>query len=542
MADPLTRAGSLDVLDAAANLLRQAPLDTLLCHWTGSAPLALALLLFRNQVTQPRIPASSLALFALALAVLLLWMNCWRAVFAGRLRRQLSGAADSQWTPYRMGRLIIAQAWFGATRLYLLPLSALILFTAADTAAFYRMAAVLADRPDLDLWQLRLRARKIAASARRENWSILPILLFLQLVMAINVALTLALLPQLFRILTGIETAFSRSGMVFIANPLFPFLVLAITWLALDPFVQAVYCVRCFRAESIETGEDVRAGLRRIRSAVPVLAAAILFLVAAPGRAAAQDGAAVTPQQLDQAIKQAVQSHEYDWRLPNATAASSNQKSWIVDATDRAIGSLQRGLRSLRRALRGFFKWLLDQFKPAAEPAAGTPPVSALHWSVYLLMAVLMAAALWIAWQKRRARRAKPAAGAAMAAAVHLDREDLSPDSLPEDEWLAMAARCLGEQDFRLALRAYYLANLAWLGRTQYLTIHAGKTNREYELELRRKARAFPEARNLFAANIVAFERAWYGLHAVAQQDIDEFRDRLERMKTTLAPPKEVAA
>jgi hypothetical protein len=53
-----------------------------------------------------------------------------------------------------------------------------------------------------------------------------------------------------------------------------------------------------------------------------------------------------------------------------------------------------------------------------------------------------------------------------------------------------LAARSLEERNFRFALRAYYLANLAWLGRRELLTIHPGKTNREYELELRRKARS----------------------------------------------------
>ncbi|HXB72472.1 MAG TPA: DUF4129 domain-containing protein [Candidatus Acidoferrales bacterium] len=566
MADPLTRAlqppatghrPPASVPDDAVRLLRQAPLATLLCHWVGAAPLALALLLFRNQVTRPRVPASTVAESACVLAVLLLWMNCWRSVFAGRLRRQLSGAADSPWTPHRLYRLITAQAWFGATKLYVLPLSGLILFTAADTVAFYRIAAVLADRGELDPWQLRSRSRQIAASSKRENWTVLPILLFLQLLVAINFTLVLAALPQLFRIVTGIETDFSRSGMNFVTNPLFPFLVLAVSWLALDPFVQAVYCVGCFRAESAETGEDVRAGLRRIRSqsrashsrdlsldrkGAVALAAALLFLIALPVRAAVSGGAAVSPQQLDQAIKQTVQAHEYDWRLPGDRAASSKNESWIVDATDRAMASLQRGGRSLRKALGGFFKWLLRQFGGAPEPAAGAAPVTALHLSIYLLIGLLMAAGLWLAWQKRRAHRAKAAPDRAPAVAVPLDKEDLTPDRLPEEQWLEMAARCLNEQNFRLALRAFYLANLAWLGRTQWVTIHAGKTNREYELELSRKARTFPEARGLFAANMIAFERAWYGLHAVAAEDVDAFRGRVQHMKGTLLPPNEAAA
>lgn len=541
MAKPLNGAGSIDGLDQAVRLLRQAPLATLVCHWVGSAPLALALLLFRNQVAQPRVSAFAVALSALGLAVLLVWMNCWRAVFAGRLRRQLCGGGESPWTWRRIYRLVNAQCWFGATKLWVLPLSSLILFTAADTIAFYRIVPVLAERGDLDPSQLRARARQIAASGGRENWTILPILLFLQLLVAINLALVLAALPQLFRILTGVETAFSRSGMVFIATPIFPLVVMAVSWLMFDPFVQAVYCVRCFRAESIETGEDVRAGLRRIRAAMQVAALSLLLLIALPGRAEVPASAAAPPRQLDQAIKQAVQSHEYDWRLPRDRTVSSKSASWIVDATDRAMTGLQRAGRSFRKALGSVFKWLLRQLGGPAESEGGTAPSTALHRSVYLLIGFLMAAALWIAWQ-RRTRRPKAPPGPAPSVAIELDHEDLVPDRLPEDQWLQMAARFRGEGNFRFALRAYYLANLAWLGGTGFLTIHAGKTNREYELELRRKARGNPETRGLFGTNIAAFERAWYGLHGVVEQDVDEFRDRLEQMKTILAAPKETAA
>ena len=126
--------------------------------------------------------------------------------------------------------------------------------------------------------------------------------------------------------------------------------------------------------------------------------------------------------------------------------------------------------------------------------------------------------------------------------AVRLDAEDLTADRLPEESWLELAARSLGERNFRFALRAYYLANLAWLGRNQFLTIHPGKTNREYELELRRKARAFAEARQLFAANIVAFERAWYGEHDVSADNAAEFRERIERIKQALAAPQGAVA
>jgi hypothetical protein len=59
---------------------------------------------------------------------------------------------------------------------------------------------------------------------------------------------------------------------------------------------------------------------------------------------------------------------------------------------------------------------------------------------------------------------------------------------------------------------------------------------------LRRKARGFAEARQLFATNIGAFERAWYGQHAVSADDAGEFRGRIESIKSALAPPPALSA
>jgi hypothetical protein len=125
---------------------------------------------------------------------------------------------------------------------------------------------------------------------------------------------------------------------------------------------------------------------------------------------------------------------------------------------------------------------------------------------------------------------ARPPAGP-----VRLDDESLTADRLPEAGWLEMAERCLREGELRLALRAFFLANLAWLGRERFLLIDAGKTNHEFEIELRRRARQSPEARELFSTNVAAFERAWYGLHDVYAEDAREFRLRAEEIKTRLS-------
>ena len=234
-----------------------------------------------------------------------------------------------------------------------------------------------------------------------------------------------------------------------------------------------------------------------------------------------------------------MQSPDYDWRLPPPVPA--NGQPWIVTVTDRMIAGARTLFRAIGDRIERFLRWLFERLRGAPiEP--GQFPARGLHRSLFALMGAVSLGAFWLLWRLRKSRRAAPqTAPADSIIAVRLDAEELSPDRLPEATWLELAERSLAERNFRHALRAFYLANLAWLGSRQYLAIHSGKTNREYELELRRRARTFPEACGLFGANVAAFERAWYGMHEVADDQIADYRGRMDRMKAVLAV-EEVAA
>src|SRR5580700_3386985 len=170
--------GAIPLLEEAVHLLRRAPRTAVVCHVVGAMPFALALLLFWNDVNNPHISDSTLGRESVVLALLLVWMNCWRAIFAGRLRRQLTASADTPWTWSRAWNLMAGQAFLGATKLVVLPLSLLTIFGFAWTVAFYRSATALADRADLDPLQLIARARQMAGFDRRQSWLILPIIGF----------------------------------------------------------------------------------------------------------------------------------------------------------------------------------------------------------------------------------------------------------------------------------------------------------------------------------------------------------------------------
>jgi hypothetical protein len=525
-------SGPIPLLEEAVHILRRTPRSTLVCHLLGTTPFALAVLLFWNDVNNSHTSDATVGRDSVVLALLLVWMNCWRAVFAGRVRRQLSASPNTPWTWARIWNLVAGQAFLGATKLLALPLSLLTLFGFAWTVAFYRSATALADRADLDPSGLMVRARHLAGLDRRQSWLILPIIGFLWLLFTLNLGLTLAFLPQLVRMLTGYESQFSRSGGYYIFTPLFLWSTLAVSWMIFDPFLQTVYCLRSFHGESITTGEDVRAGLRMLASA-----AAILLFVLIPLHAFAQP----KPQQLEQSVRQALHSPEYDWTVP-APPAPPQGAPWLVRFTDRLIDGLKSIFAAIGKAIDGFFDWLRKLFEVQGGGQPGSLPVNGLHWWLYLLIAVVLCALGWIAWRRRWFQRTLPAPVAPALQAIRLDDEDLTADRLPEDGWLDLAARSIAEGNFRFALRAYYLANLAWLGRNEYLAIHAGKTNREYELELRRRARAFTEPREWFAVNIAAFERAWYGQHEVSSYDVVQLKERIENIKRALPAMRKVAA
>jgi len=526
----------MSALEDAIHLLRRTPLSTLLFHWIGSAPFTLGVLLFWNDITQFRPSNAACVADSLALAALLAWMNCWRAAFAGRLRAQLSAQLDgSPAAPAGVWRMAGCQSLLGASKLIVMPLALLMVFPLAQTVAFYRYASVLACRADLSFRQVIAQASKLAGIEKAQSWVVLAAIAFLQLIVTLNVASAIAILPQLARMLTGYESVFSRGGLSYVENPLFAMTAVVVGWMALDPYIQAVYCVMYFRRESLQSGEDLRAALRGLRLAAP--AAAALSCVFA-GFARAAD--AVAPEPLRQSIQQTMQGHEYDWRLPAETAAQS-KPSWLVSMVDRAFHGLAWAMQQAGHALTNLLRWIFG--KLTIEDAPGAAPAHALSWGIYLAIGVILVLAGLLVVRILRARRKKPrVATVAVAAPVRLEDENVTPDRLPEDQWIEMAEACLREQDYLLALRAFYLANLAWLGRREWIAIHAGKTNREYEGDLRRRARAFAEARGLFSQNIAAFERAWYGLHEVAADDVETFRERNGRIKTLLAQPEAVAA
>jgi len=281
-----------------------------------------------------------------------------------------------------------------------------------------------------------------------------------------------------------------------------------------------------------------------------VLLAAPLFF-SCPATAAAPNAApaaarppanAVSPEQLSQSIDQVLQKREFAWRMPREEPVETEApKSWLARAllafVEMTRDAVKAAARGLLQALRWVGRMLLKLWPGALSNQPGLSRWSSgLLYSLQIVLLLLISflagvLAVLILRACRRRRRPDVLLAEPVALRPDLTDENVAADQLPEDGWLNMAREMMEQGNLLLALRAFYLASLAHLAAREMISIAIFKSNREYETELRRRARSLPEVQNAFSQNVAAFDRAWYGLHEVTRDALQEFQSNLARIR-----------
>ena len=222
---------------------------------------------------------------------------------------------------------------------------------------------------------------------------------------------------------------------------------------------------------------------------------------------------------------------EYAWRSPRAVVLAN--RDGPLDAFFADLGRRWEGAQAaVQRWFGRLARWLRERRSrdETTPPDAGFsgPDAATLRLLVIALITGLVAALGWLTWRQWRRRpsgaegRPAPAPGGPV---PDLTDDSVLASQLPEDEWLALARRLVGDGDRRLALRAFYLSTLAGLGERGLLAIARHKSNRDYVLELRRRDRGrADEAPGAFARNVARFERVWYGRHDADDRLLADFQ------------------
>ena len=244
----------------------------------------------------------------------------------------------------------------------------------------------------------------------------------------------------------------------------------------------------------------------------------------------------VEATELSRSIDDVLEQREFAWRSPRVEIEVPVEDETWLQSTRREFGAwLEKKMWKLGtwmgRGLRKLRDWFSGD-RTAPDPSAG-----AWDWRgavtnlLYVLLGVTVLLLVVMIVRARRRARSRPVAAVAVAPLPDLTREDVTADQLPEDGWLQMARDLMERGELRLSLRASYLAGLAHLGQREMILLARHKSNRDYDRELRRRARGNADLIDSFDRSLLTFERSWYGEHEVTRETLGAFAQHLERIR-----------
>ncbi|PYS52735.1 MAG: hypothetical protein DMG13_15455 [Acidobacteria bacterium] len=538
--------GSLDLIEEATHLLRAAPAATLATYYVGAIPFVLGFLYFGAEMSRSPFAGQHLAEAALAMALLFIWMKFWQALFASRIRAQLTAEPPPRWSFRQSIRVVLLQAIIQPSGLFIIPLASIFVLPFAWAYAFYQNVTALAGADSSETSRLVKRAWKQASLWTWQNHIVQGVGLVFGLCVFLNWAVVSFWVPVMLKTLFGIETIFSKSPTAML-NTTSLAAIFGLTYLCVDPILKTIYALRCFHGESLQSGEDLKAGLKRFAVSPQHLAAALVILLSlacgsaatagqsTPAVATAQDpqsSSGVSPSELNRQISEVIQGRKYAWRMPRQTIVGEDSEKGVITRFLEKLGDL------VRDAVRTILDWIDTLIQKAFKSEATNQEWFGFDWRSSLLLFVLLAAVLSAlavfllrVWRGRKGAAVKAAPGAIHGATDVAD-ENVSADQLPEDGWTKLARSLLEDGEFRLALRAFYLASLAHLAGRNLIGIAHFKSNRDYENELRRRGHAIPDLLPMFGENLSTFERVWYGMHEADRDLVQQFSATVDKIKT----------
>lgn len=579
----LDSAGALGIADDAFHALRRAGAGAWSSYYAGSAPFLALFLLYWGDASHHVLSHGGLFRESILLAAAFVWMKTGQSVFAIRLREAVSGSPPTRWPPARLLRTCVRQALIQPSGIVVIPVALLLAIPFGRIMAFYQTATVMDDGRREPIREFLRRTMEMAGAEPKQNWILVWLLspfLFLlaALMLGVGIPLIRALSPELgdyglmilLVIYLNLLLPLSPAGVVvgvnlaalFIAVPMILQSVFGMDWIAnahplalfntrslmilvmcaylvLDPFFKGAYVLRVFQLESRSNGEDLLVRLRR-HAAIRLKAgmAAVLmagFLPFAPAALAGESVRSGSPEDtrripvsdFDRALDEELSGIEYRWQLP-----SKREKTESGPVTK----AIQSGWEGMLEFLRPVGQWIKKVFNKIMEwrfwksignyfEGGGSDNESGMNWLsvlLYSLSAILLALGGYLWFRRRKIRpESRPVVAASLAvAAPDIRDERVTADALPGEEWLALAGRLREQREWRLCLRALWLASLAGLGESRLLVLARHKSNREYELELSGRFPRGGEMPDRFGQLRRMVESSWYGFHEATEEAV----------------------
>jgi hypothetical protein len=530
------REGScLPLIEDAVWLLKSAPAPVWAAYLAGMAPFSLALLAFATLMWESTLAPRQLAGGALGVTLAWIWMKHRQTRFVRDLLRLLHPELPRA-LPDKTRRVLRRQLILHPPGLFVLPLARMVTVLHPFLFGFFQHLTVreaLGTPGGLSVPEQAWRD----STRELRQLSLLTLSAFtgLYLLMLVNWALLLALLPHLLFSLTGWENPFVQSAGNYL-HISFLLSVFLLTGLCLDPLVKAVFLLRSHRMDAVSTGMDLRGRIRRLRVPGGGLALLLLLLCALP----AALPAAWSPEAFEETVREVASERRFLWRAPpEALDRAPRESGRLTQALADAVVAVSRWIRAAAN-------WLADRWEqwfPRRErPPDHTPSLlEGLQRAAELLMwilAVLLAATVLVLlvrfWLRHRAgRKNRSAAGPAAVPLPDLADHGVMADEMSAEAWLDLVRELLGRGEQRLALRALFLAYLARLADRDLLVIARHKSNREYEIELARRAHAAPGALPCYRDLRRSLESVWFGDRPAEAARVEELMETIRLLEAS---------
>lgn len=522
---------AVDLIEEGIHLLRQTSIGAWSIYLCGVAPFLVGFLFFWTEMATSGLAEGNLLPASLGMALLFIWLKTVQCYFSRGLRTALFGIDEANWSLRTWFRVIRQQSFWQATGLIVLPIAFVVTIPFAWTFALYQNM-LTADPAETGNTRESFLQRnwKLARMWPEQNWTLLSLFGLVAFLSWLNWLSMAFFGPYLLKSLLGIETVFSRvGGNLFNSTTLFACFLLA--YMVTDPLVKAVYLLRCHYGESRRSGADLRLRLRshaRRSKSGSVVAFLVLCIVSAAALAPAPAQAAEVPPQtfvvdvenLDASIQNVLQRREFIWRFPRDDVNPEKSTGWLRSLMER-IEAFQERVE----------KWIEDLFRSDQRNRSESNFFKNINLGAlanllsYLLIGGFVVLVLLLALRAWRVY--SPVESLAVQSADEpevvpdLDDEDVSADLMPRNRWVELARKLIAEGNYRLALRAYFLAQLSAFSSEGLIIIRRSKSNREYAYELSQRGHGDESLLDTYWKELSLFESIWYGERPSGAQEIE---------------------
>jgi len=536
--------GAIDSIEAAIHILRRIPITYFLPYCIGTFPFIIAFFLFWNDMAQSGLAAHILPASSLGLALLFVWMKCWQAVFTYQLHCFIGHQTPQRLTLKQCVQLIQRQSFWQATGFITLGPALLITLPFGRAFAFYQNLTVMDIRDTEQHERLVERACRQAMLWPSQG-NVLVLLFFLSGVFTLlSWQTVIGTLPFLARSLLGYQSVLANSGEAVFSSTTLP-LVLAFTYLSMDPIIKTVYTLRCYYGEARKNGADLLSALQHLQlsqragTRVLVFLAGLLALFCTPSSVlAAAPSEPATEQQsiqveeLEHNLDETLSQREYAWRFPREDPAELDMKehTWLDQVGD-----------VLQNIIAWIYARLANENQEADMPARDASHsfnfkglLKSIAYIALLSLAIVIVVLTIRFIRNRKTVRTENPAVVPEAALPDLNSETVTADSLSQNRWVLYAKDLLAKGSYRLAIRAYFLAQLAHFSEQGFIRVHPFKSNRDYYYELSKRSHTFDNLLDIYQHELTLFEGIWYGDHPAGNDEIKAMETYLTQLGVTL--------